>query len=119
MRSLIHIAVMVIVAAATLPNDADQLLRALLRDIPVNELSAVSQDESLSDIRSIVRERAERLADAEMDASQCRPACVDAASALGTICERHVLPAASMSRAVCYDRVDDDRAICLLACDDE
>jgi hypothetical protein len=118
MRTLILFAAMTIATAAILPNEADGLLRALLRDIPASELSTASQAESISDIRSIIRERAERLADAETDASQCRPACVEAAAALETICERHVLAEASMSRAVCYGRVDDDRTVCLLACDE-
>lgn len=94
------------------------MLRLLLRDIPAAELSAASQADSRSDIRSIVEDRTSRLADAETDASQCRPACVDAARALEAICERHVLAEASMSRAVCYGRVDDDRNVCLETCDE-
>jgi hypothetical protein len=117
MRTLILSAAMVITTAALFQEEADRLLRLLLRDIPASEQSTSSQPDSLSDIRSIVRQRAERLADAATDASQCRPACVDAATALETICERHVLAEASMSRAVCYGRVDDDRTRCLEACD--
>lgn len=115
MRTLI-LSAGLIVAAAFLQDEGDRLLRLLLRDIPAAELSAASQADSRSDIRSIVEERTSRLADAETDASQCRPACVDAARALETICERHVLAEASMSRAVCYGRVDDNRTVCLEAC---
>ena len=109
---------MVVAAAAFLQDEGDRVLRSLLRDIPAAELSAASQAQSRADIRSIVEERTARLAEAGTDASQCRPACVDAAKALETICERHVLAEASMSRAVCYDRVDDDRTVCLEACGD-
>lgn len=116
MRSLILSAGLIVAAAAFLQDEGDRLLRLLLRDIPAAELSTASQAESRSDIRSIVEERTARLADAETDASQCRPACVDAAKALETICERHVLAEASMSRAVCYGRVDDDRTVCLESC---
>lgn len=116
MRTLILSAGLIVAAAALGQDDGDRLLRGLLHDIPAAEMSTASQADSRSDIRSILEERTRRLADAETDPSQCRPACVDAARALETICERHVLAEASMSRAVCYGRVDDDRTVCLEAC---
>lgn len=118
MRTLILSATMIIAIAALFQDEAGRLLQQLLRDIPASELSTTSQADSLSDIRSVVRERAARLTTAAPDASQCRPACVDGAKALETICERHVLAEAPMSRAVCYGRVDDDRNRCLEACDE-
>lgn len=57
--------------------------------------------------------RATRLAEVDSDQGQCRAACVAGARALVGICERHVRPSASMSRAICYERVDDDRIACL------
>jgi len=118
MRTLILSAGLIVAATALLQDEGDRILRLLLREIPAAELSGASQAESRADIRTIVENRTARLADAETDASQCRPACVDAARALETICERHVLAEASMSRAVCYSRVDDDRTVCLETCDE-
>ncbi|GAA0869177.1 hypothetical protein GCM10009116_10130 [Brevundimonas basaltis] len=103
---------------ALLQADAEALLSALLRDIPSEEQSDTNRVDSIAEVHEILEMRAARISDAGADMTQCRAACVSGAQALDGVCERHVLVSASMSRAICYERVDDDRGVCLRSCND-
>lgn len=100
-----------------LSNEAGDLLRLLLRDIPESDRSGEPEDPTVVDLDAVMVRRQSLLAGAN-DREQCRAACIEIATALDDICERHVKPEASLSRAVCYDRVDEDRLRCSERCDD-
>lgn len=114
---------MILIAALTasigaLQVDSDAVLRTLLRDIPEAELSDAEESLSKDEIATALGIRDEVISGSGNDPRQCIDACLAAARSLDAICERHVLPSASLSRAVCYERVDDDRIACVRRCDD-
>ena len=107
---------LLILSAALVQLDGESMLDGLLRDIPRSDQSDADLSQSVVEVQELLDLRATRLADVETEQGLCRTACLADAQALDSICERHVLPSASMSRAICYERVDDDRIACQRAC---
>ena len=99
-------------------DEAEQTLGLLLRDIPAEDLTSASLDDSRADIRAAVEDAAVQAADTEALPSQCRQSCVAAGTTLDALCERHVRAEAPRSRAVCFTRVDERRMQCMASCDE-
>ena len=117
MRTVILIAVLA-ASSGALQGDGDAVLRTMLRDIPEPELSDADWDLSAEEIERTLKQRDDAVSRSAEDPRLCRDACLAAADSLNAICERHVLPSAALSRAVCYERVDDIRIACVERCDD-
>jgi hypothetical protein len=112
---------MAFVVAAAYPlqtSEPEKLLGALLRDIAANELTLTPTDESLLRIGEVLDSRTSRDSGLSLEPEQCRQACVDESATLEALCDLHIVPTAARSRAVCYSRVDADRARCMAVCDE-
>lgn len=118
MRAAVILLMCVLTAAAAVAQvgEGEPTLELLLQDIPTEELTSASQDDSRADIRAVVEDMADRAARAEALPDQCRRSCLDVGTVLETLCERHVRAEAPRSRAVCYTRVDERRTRCLASC---
>lgn len=105
-------------SAGALQRDSEAVVRDLLRDIPETELTEADLARSADEIDETLKDRDDAILRSGGDPRQCHEACFTTARALDAICERHVLPNASLSRAVCYERVDAGRIACIEQCDD-
>lgn len=105
------------VAAPSRTNDPADMLSGWLQGIPPDELTGSEPDQSIRDIEEALLGRLERSAAARPEPASCRQQCFQESGAFEAICDRHIKPDASRSRAICYLRVEDERANCISACD--
>lgn len=115
MRTVVILLTGLLIAAAAVfrLEDGEQMLRLLLHDIPAEDLTSASSDDSHADIQALLDEEE---AAPPTSPRQCRQSCVAVGTALDAVCERHVRVEAPRSRAVCYTRVDERRSQCLASC---
>ena len=118
MRTAVILLMSLLIAAAAVAqvDEGERTLRLLLHDIPAEDLSSASEDDSRADIQATVEDAAEQAADTELSPEQCRQSCVTVGTTLDAMCERHVRAEAPRSRAVCYPRVDEWRTRCMASC---
>lgn len=103
-------------AAVAQVAESEPTLGLLLHDIPAEDLTSASADDSRADVEEAVEQTTALTADTQASPSQCRQTCVGVGTTLDAICERHVRAEAPRSRAVCYTRVDERRMQCLASC---
>ncbi|WP_439476721.1 hypothetical protein [Brevundimonas sp.] len=117
MRTVVILLTSLLIAAAAVSQveDGEQTLRLLLHDIPAEDLTSASPDDSHTDIEALLDEEE---AAPQASPRQCQQSCVAGGTTLDAVCERHVRVEAPRSRAVCYTRVDERRTRCLASCGD-
>lgn len=113
---ILLMSLLITAAAVAQVDEGERALRLLLHEIPAEDLSSASEEDSRADIQAAVEDADAQAADTELSPEQCRQSCVTVGTALDAVCERHVRAEAPRSRAVCYTRVDERRSQCLASC---